>query len=75
MTANDNSDYARCNLDGKPLHPGDRAIVDAFKHYLENRLDDGPLGVCGVCETPHSECSRQDWASCGNSVGEGKNNA
>lgn len=27
-------DYARCNLDGRPVHPGDQAIIDRFAAWL-----------------------------------------
>lgn len=26
--------YARCNLDGKPIHPGDIAVIDKFREWL-----------------------------------------
>ena len=28
------SNWARCNLDGRPIHPGDQAIIDQFREWL-----------------------------------------
>ena len=28
-------EYARCNFDGKPLHPEDQKIVDEFREWLK----------------------------------------
>jgi hypothetical protein len=29
-------EYARCNLDGKPLHPEDQGVIDTFGTYLKS---------------------------------------
>ena len=26
--------WARCNLDGRPIHPGDQAVLDQFREWL-----------------------------------------
>lgn len=30
----DDGRWARCNFDGKPLHPDDQEIVDTFREWL-----------------------------------------
>lgn len=46
MSADRRERWARCNLDGRELHPGDKAIMTAFLHYL---AEWGPLrDVAGV---------------------------
>lgn len=29
-----NKKWARCNFDGKPIHPGDKLILETFKIWL-----------------------------------------
>lgn len=31
--------YARCNADGRPIHPGDQAVIGKFRKWLA--LTDG----------------------------------
>lgn len=33
-------EWARCNMDGKPIHPGDQKVIDEFKEYLKGKNAD-----------------------------------
>lgn len=38
-------EYARCNLDGKPLDPRDKVIIETFKIWLQMDDTDRMLAI------------------------------
>jgi hypothetical protein len=40
---------------------GNRFILGRDGKRWSVTVEAQPVGICGVCKTPHMRCSRQDW--------------
>ena len=57
--------WARCNRDGRPIHPGDQAVLDQFREWLactdEEKRDPRWHEFLGI--TPAGDGGAQEVAS------------
>lgn len=57
--------YARCNFDGRPVSPGDQAVMDEFREFLaqRGRFATGQLPLHGrqLRDGPGEETYWEEW--------------